>query len=129
MERLTPLLNYLESVNSHGSFTLTGDMDIEKTDLSYLKDRAKKIKITCSAVFKHVSDITDISSSSIVWHTICWSSGLKDSEYIAYSNPSEVNIYLQYTKPQVKVRSDSHQIVNKVEEFCHMLGFYMVSLR
>ena len=133
MERMIPLLKYLESVGQNGSITLTGLIHSEKTELSYLKDRTKIIKVRFQAVFNSVSEIETLDSTwirenGIAWEMISWTSGLKANEYIAYSTPSEVFVYLTFLKPQIKVKSSSPQILSRIEEYCHSLGTAMITM-
>ena len=133
MERLIPLLKYLESVSLSGSLVLSGSMNSEKTALSYLKEKTKIIKVRFQAQFLSVSDIEAIDpewvrENSIVWESVNWSSGLKEGEFIAYTIPTEVHVYLTYLKPQIKVKSSSHQILLKIEEYCHQLGILMMTI-
>jgi hypothetical protein len=133
MERVIPLLKYMESVSPNGLLTLAGTINPEKTELSYLKDRTKIMRVRFQALFNGVSDIETIDKhwmekNSIVWETITWSSGRKEGEFITMSNPSEVHIYFTLLKVELKVKSNSQEFLFKVEEFCHRLGIFMSTI-
>ena len=121
MEKVRPILEYLESINPAAEFILSGNVGAKDTPLDYLNTFGKVSKIDFHVSFKKVSDIilidpTWLEETGVTFTTIGWTGRIEQ-------HISTVHIYLTMPIPSIYIKTDSQPFAYRIEEFSQQLGF------
>ena len=121
MEKIIPLLKYLEGINSSVEFIFCGIIPAKNTNMEYLNTFGKLSDLEFNIKFKKVSDFLEIDpnwikDNGVVFNRVGWEGRID-------RHVSSVNIYLNTPIHSINIKSDSQSLVNYLENFSHANNF------